>query len=220
MTISPGAAKTVIIAVFIVPVVIYLYLYNFSRPVRENVPFVYQVENGDSTIRELPEFNLYNLAGEEVSKSDLLGKISFVSFFSLKEDTLTKVLHGNLQRTYKNLNWEREPNLRFIHINTGDSLSDIESYLDKMKEVDPRYWITLRGADSVIHEFAGKALDLPKFRTASTEPYQLTSQYVGLFDKEGRLRKFYIGTDLAHERKMQEDIIALMRMEYPEELER
>ncbi|MEM6799951.1 MAG: SCO family protein [Bacteroidota bacterium] len=220
MTISPGAAKAVIIAVFIVPVVIYLYLYNFSRPVRENVPFVYQVENGDSTIRELPEFSLYNLAGEEVSKSDLLGKISFVSFFSIKEDTLTKVLHGNLQRTYKNLNWERDPNLRFFHINTGDSLSELESYLDKMNEVDPRYWVTLRGSDSVIHEFAGKSLDLPKFRQASKEPYQLTSQYVGLFDKEGRLRKFYIGTDLAHERKMQEDIIALMRMEYPEELER
>ncbi|MEM8887367.1 MAG: hypothetical protein AAGD28_05230 [Bacteroidota bacterium] len=220
MTISPGAAKTVIIAVFIVPILIYLYLYNFSHPVRDNVPFVYQVENGDSTVRSLPEFTLENLAGESITQDDLLGNICFVSFFSLEEDTLSRVLHGNLQRTYKNLDWEREPSIRFVNINTGDSLDAIQSYRDKLEELDSRFWLTLRGADTMIYDLAGKALDLPKFREEPTAAYQKTSQYVGLFDKEGRLRKFYIGTDLAHERKMQEDIIALIRMEYPEELKR
>jgi len=218
MIISPGAEKRIVLAVFVVPLLIWLFLMFFSSPVRDHVPFVYQVEAGDSSIRSLPDFALYNLAGDEVSKSDLLGNICFVSFFSLAEDTLTRVLHGNLRRTYKNLNWDRAPSVRFININTGDSLPAVQAYRDTQKELDSRYWMTLHGADSVIYKLAGQSFDLPKFRDNATGPHKLTSQYVCLVDKEGRYRKFYIGTDLGHERSMQEDIIALMRMEYPEEL--
>lgn len=220
MIISPPAAKRIVLAVFVVPLAIWVFLKLFSSPVRDRVPFVYKVESGDSIIRTLPDFSLTNLAGEEVQREDLIGNICFVSFFSLAEDTLSRVLHGNLRRTYKNLNWDREPAVRFININTGDSLPAIQAYRDKQEELDSQYWMTLRGVDSVIYQLAGKSLDLPKFRDKPQGPFKLTSQYVSLIDKEGRVRKFFIGTDLAHERRMQEDIIALMRMEYPEELKR
>lgn len=220
MIISPGAAKRIVLAVFVVPLLVYLFLWNFSKPVRDNVPFVHKVVGSDSLVRTLPEFSLLNLDGEEITQEDLLGNICFISFFSVNEDTLSRVLHGNLRRTYKNLDWERKPGVRFININTGDSLPAIHAYRDTQKELDSRYWMTLYGADSVIYQLAGESLDLPKFNNNPEGPYRLTSQYVCMVDKEGRLRKYFLGTDLGHERKMQEDIIALMRMEYPEELER
>ena len=209
----------ILFATFFLPLIIFAFLYLFSKPVHEHLPYAFEVKNGDTLFYELPEFTLPIVGGSSLNRDDLLGKISLIHFFAVKEDTrkIRTTLHGNLNRTFENIEWESEPSIRFIAINTGDHPDTLQKYVDR-QQLDSRYWITAYGDSASIEPIAGRAFHLPEFKDRKAKDYPATSQIVALVDKAGKVRKFYMGTDLAEERRLQEDLIALMRLEYPEEL--
>lgn len=192
-------------------------MYTSSTPVYKEPPKALTIEGGDTTYHYLPDFTLLNLEGDTLTKQDMLGKVLIVSFFEVEDDSMdrTTVLHGNLKRIYDNIDWDEKPNLRFLTINTGDPLSAIEAYTAK-QEVDPSYWITAYGPGEDIKAF-GKAFRLAEFEHWQPGDAPKTIQWIALVDKEGQVRSYYLGTDLAEERRIQEDYIALIRLIYPED---
>ncbi|MEO0471242.1 MAG: SCO family protein [Bacteroidota bacterium] len=215
--------RLVIILVFILPLGLVAFMYSASEPVRTSVPYEYDlVENGDTLFHALPVFALEDLDGQAFTDQDLKGNVSVINFFTTQNDPqlLTKVLHGNLKRTFSNINWEREPNLLFVAINMGDTLPEVQTYWqNQQQDLHEQGWKILTGAQEEIYKLATQGLTIPDFVRHQPGDAPFTAQTVALVDKSGRVRKYYKVTDLAEERKLQEDIIALWRMEYPEELE-
>ncbi|MEL6588655.1 MAG: hypothetical protein AAFQ68_01165 [Bacteroidota bacterium] len=203
------------------PLALVAFLYLFSKPVYHSVPYIYeQTANGDSAIRTLPEaIQLYDVAGNSWDEQALKGNLLLINFFSARDDSGSKrtVLHGNLKRIYDNVQWEDEPNLRFLSISTGDSVADLQAYAPQMEDVDPRYWPILYGDSASISRLA-TALGNRRIEREGPDFAPFTDFYVYLVDKEGQLRDEFIGTNLQEERKLQETLVALWRLEYTDDI--
>ena len=204
------------------PLALVAFLYLFSNPVYNSVPYVYQHgPSGDSSIRTLPDsFRFADLEGEAWTRQDMEGYMLLINFFSAKDDSGSKrtVLHGNLKRIYENINWEKRPKLRFISLSTGDSLDDLRTYEQQM-EVDPEFWPILYGEQEEVYAFAAESLGIPRMLQEGPDFEPYTDFNVVLIDKDGNLRSYFIGTDLQQERKLQETLVALWRLEYPDEID-
>ncbi len=205
------------------PLILVAFLYLFSKPVYHSVPYVYEtMANGDSTIRSLPEsFTLYDLDSNEWSSESLKGHMLLINFFSARDDSGSKrtVLHGNLKRIYDNVKWENNPKLRFLSISTGDSLADLKAYEPQMEGVDARFWPILHGDKETVYNFAANALGNKRMMREGKDFTGFTDFYVSLVDKEGKLRANFVGTNLQEERKLQETLVALWRLEYEDEID-
>jgi hypothetical protein len=200
-------------------------LINFGAEQQfDRVPTEYDIVNGDTVVHTLPIFSLRTLDGDTLTQADFLGKITFFDFFALGvDDSFTRVqtlvLHGNLKRTYDNVEWQLDPPIQFVSINTGNSLEAVKAYAAE-REVDPTYWPVLVGDSADIMALAKATFHLPAFngRTAADLPF--TAQTIAMVDKVGTIRKYYVATNLIEERKIQEDLITLLRLEYPEDLKK
>lgn len=211
----------VLFALFVLPMLIYFFFYFGTEQRFQRVPYQYDiVENGDTVFHELPIFALVNLDGDTLRKEDLLGNITLIDFFTTVDDSfkLTTVLHGNLTRTFKNINWEQNPSIRYLSINTGDPIDEVQAYANQREDIDPERWWITTGSPEEIEKLASQTFNLPEFARRIPSDPPITSQTVALVDKTGKVRKYYIATDLVQERKIAEDLIALFRMEYQEEL--
>lgn len=204
-----------------VPLIVVAFLYLFSSPVYENIPFVYQHEaNGDSTIRTLPEsLYLVQLNGDTLTTEDLRGNILVMNFFSARDDSAKKrtVLHGNLKRIYDNLNWEDKPALLFLSVSTGDSLPDLKAYDGQREAVDPAHWPIVYTDPEMLYAL-GVSLGIPRMVAGGVGMQAYTDFNIALIDKQSRLRSYFVGTNLQQERKIQETLVGLWRLEYADEI--
>ena len=203
----------ILIGVFGIPLLTYLFLFVGTEQQFNRVPYQYDIStNGDTLWHTLPDFSLVNTAGETITHKDLKGNICIAGFISPDgEDIKTLALIGNLRRSYDNIDWDKNPDIRFVFLSTSDSLPALQSYADSVN-LDPKYWMFLSGDRKEVNRIA-RAFHIPDFENR-TDGKPFTSQTVILTDKTGRARKYYIGTDLSEERKIQEDLIALMRLDY------
>ncbi len=214
------SATRILLIVLLLPLLVFGFMYKFTEQNFERLPFEYDlVENGDTVFHRIPDDVFNDVSGETFTSEDLKGNLVFIDFFSVREDSLklTTVLHGNLRRTYNNIMWDREPAIRFISINTGDDLDEIEAHRASLEAEAPGWRFVTVSAEDL--QRLGDAFQIPAFGKWSPGNPGFTAQTVPFLDKEGFVRKYFVGTDLAEERKMQEDIISIFRMEYPEDLE-
>ncbi|MFK7924758.1 MAG: SCO family protein [Bacteroidia bacterium] len=215
--------KIILSIVLGMPLVLVAFLYLFSNTVYHSVPYVYETQaNGDSVIRSLPEqLTLYDLDGNEWTSENMKGKMLLINFFSARDDSGSKrtVLHGNLKRIYDNVQWENKPNLRFLSISTGDSLPDLKEYEPQMEDVDSQFWPIVYADRTAIYELMADALGNKRMMREGRDYEPFTDFYVALIDKEGKLRANYVGTNLQEERKLQETLVALWRLEYEDDID-
>ena len=213
--------RLVLFLVFILPLLLFAFLYVGTKPVFEGVPYQYHtIEGGDTVFHELSTFGFRESGGEMLRREDLQGKIVIIDFFSTRDSAkVTTVLHGNLKRTYENVNWETDPPYLFLSINMGDSLADLQAYVEEM-EIDSRHWKMVQGSQEEIYRLATQALMIPDFVRHRPGNPPFTAQTVAMVDKDGLVRDYFVATNLSEERKMQENLIALLRLEYPEDLKR
>lgn len=207
------AGPLILIGVFGIPLLTYLFLFVGTEQQFNRVPYQYDIgADGDTLWHTLPDFSLVDVEGNTVTREDLVGNICITGFISPDgEDIKTVALIGNLRRSYDNIDWDKNPDIRFIFISTSDSLPALQAYADSV-DLDPRYWMFLSGDDDEVNRVA-QSFHIEEFENRSdSKPF--TSQTVILTDKTGKARKYYIGTDLSEERKIQEDLIALMRLDY------
>lgn len=213
--------RPILVLVLFVPLVLLIFFYRGVEHRFDRVPYVYDiVANGDTAFHALPDFAFVDLQGDSVGRADLEGYILFLSFFAVEDDGLarTTVLMGNLQRIFDNVEWELDPPIRFVSINTGDSLAAIQAFA-AARDHDAAHWWLLSGNPADAARLGGEALNFPEFSRWQAGYPAFTSQTVALVDKSGRVRRYFIATDLQEERKMQEDLVTLLRLDYPEDLE-
>jgi len=226
-------ARVAIVLVLLVPILLLAYFYNFTSPVFSGVPFEYSYVDGDSAKRELPIFELVDLNGDTLNREELLGKVVIMDFFSVDDDDgslpypLATVLHGNIKRLYDNVAWEKEPEIVMISVNTGDTLPEIVRYVQDFKRrysenkpIEDDRWKFVHGNLEDVYRIGQGAFGLDGFVGHKPGDVSFTAKQAALIDKQGMVRKFYVATDLQSERKIFEDYIALLRMEYSDEVDR
>lgn len=219
---SNTLTKVIIFITFIVPGLIFAFLYLGTEQVFEDFPYEYHlIQEGDTVFHTYPSFSFQDLDGNVLGPDELKKHICIVSFFSVHDDSMkrTTVLNGNLRRVYDNIEWEKDPPFRFIAVNMGDSLSDILAY-EKKLEVDRQHWTIVRGSQEDIYRLATQGFVIDDFVRKRPGDAPFTGQTIAFVDKEGFVRRYFVATDLGQERKMQEDLIAILRLVYPEEIER
>lgn len=215
--------RPILLIALVLPLALLAFIYLGTKQEFEGVPIQYDIQDGDTVVHTLPVFSFVNTKGETITQDDLQGKIVLMSFFSVDGDSLsqtkTKVLFGNLMRTYENVDWEKDPPFLFVSVNTGDSLAVVRAFAAR-QESEPEHWWFLGGNQEDVIRLGGKGLRLPEFTHATPGFQPFTSQRAALIDMEGRVRKYYVATDLQEERGIQEDLITLLRIDYPEEINR
>ncbi|MEM7654649.1 MAG: hypothetical protein AAF399_00860 [Bacteroidota bacterium] len=213
--------RIILFVVFVLPLLVFGFLYLGTEQVFDSVPYEYHlVEGGDTVFHGISTFEFQEPDGTPITPEDLKGHITILSFFSTQDvDKVTTVLFGNLKRVYDNIEWELDPPYRFVSVNMGDSLAEVAAFSQDL-EVDKENWKIVTGSQEDIYRLATQGLVIPDFirHTPGSEPF--TAQTIALLDKEGKVRRYFVGTDLGEERKLQEDLIAMLRLEYPEEAER
>ncbi|MDX2250567.1 MAG: SCO family protein [Bacteroidia bacterium] len=201
----------VLIFVFVVPLLVYFFLFVGTKQQFNRVPFVYKItETGDTLNYGIPGFRMVNTDGDTVSQKNLLGNICIIGFYSPQGENYTNTaLIGNLRRTFDNIAWEKKPAIKFILFSVEDSTSTLKAFTDSLG-VDTQNWMFVSGSGDAIVTVA-EGLGVPDFQRF---PQPFTSPTVVLTDREGMVRKQYIATDLVEERKIQEDLITLLRVDY------
>ncbi|MCB0836284.1 MAG: SCO family protein [Bacteroidetes bacterium] len=206
----------VMLGLFLLPFLIYLFLFFGTEQKFERVPFQYTImENGDTAYHSFPNFTLNNLYGDSIRRSDLEGKICLLGFFSVNDDSLKKttVLFGNLKRVYDNIDWEKNPSFQFVFVNMGDNPEEVNAFVNSL-EVDTQKWMFLSGEQDEIYKLAMGGFVFPDFIRKAPGDAPFTAQTVVMTDKSGKARNYYIATDLQQERTILEDFIALLRVDY------
>jgi len=224
---EPGKSpwtRWILLITLLLPLGFYFFLYTGTQQKFEHVPYSYKIKSGDTVFHRLPAFDLVRTDQQSITDQDVESYISIICFFAVGDDAdkKTTVLFGNLQRIYDNVDWEMNPPFRFVAINTGDSASlaaAFEAKRTRETKVEPEKWWTLTGEQADVAAI-GKSMGLEDFAYKDSVYRPFTSQVAALVDKEGRVRKLYVATDLQEERKIQEDLITLLRLDYPEEIKR
>ncbi len=212
-------AVWILLLVLALPIAVFLFMYNFTQQNFTRLPYEHDlIENGDSVFHRIPDVVFTDLNGRSFPASELEGNLVFLDFFTLRQDSLklTAVLHGNLKRTHDNVMWERNPPIRFVSISTGDQLEELQAHASSLEAEAPGWQIVTVSQEDLLR--LGDAFQIPDFSKQMPGQQPFTSQTVVFLDKEGYARKYFTGTDLAEERKMQEDLITLFRLEYPDDL--
>lgn len=219
---SSKLTKLIIFITFVIPPLIFAFFYLGTNQVFEEFSYEYHlIDKGDTVFHTYPSFAFQDLEGNPVGPEELKGKVCLVSFFTVHDDSFkrTTVLNGNLRRVYDNIEWEKDPPFRFISINMGDSLPDILRYEAEMG-VDKKNWTILRGSQEDIYRLAMQGFVMDEFATKRPGDEPFTAQTIAMVDKEGFVRRYFVATDLGQERKLQEDLIAILRLVYPEDITR
>ena len=212
-----------LVAILLVPLVLYFVFREISHPVFNSVPFQYRMEaSGDSSLYELENLPAFHVDGKPLSSTDFEDKILLIDFFSLSDTLRTTVLHGNLQRVYDNI---RDTDyIRMFSINTGDTInSDLVDYAADFEPYGDTWQVLWMDSTSV-RQTALAQLGIQEVRkwydlkARNKEFPEFTSQTLALLDKEGKVRKYFVATDLGEIKRINEDLRALTVLEYPEEL--
>lgn len=213
--------RPILLIALAAPIALFFFLYFGAEQEFERVPYQYDLSGGDTVYTTLPAFSMLRANGDSITDADLHGQITLMSFFAVDDDAdlKTTVLIGNLQRSFDNVDWEMDPPFLFVSVNTGDSLSAVKAFRSEI-DADPDQWWLLHGDQAEVLSIAAESFGLTEFvgKQPSFKPF--TAQQVALIDMDGRVRKIYVATDLQEERNIQEDLIALLRLDYPEEIER
>lgn len=205
-----------LILIILIPITIYFTFKSLSRPVFHSLPFQNRFIGGDSVLCQYPNLTFSKGDGSTLDLASLTGKISVVSFVNPNLDSLrSKVIVGNMQEIQKNI---RDAGyIQLLTVFTGDSLcQEMHAYIAK-KALSKERWHFVcddpAKQDSLFLSIGLKEED----RLSGVENAFIATK-IALIDKQGRVRKYYIGTDPMSIRKVNEDLRALTVLEYREEL--
>ncbi|MEM8899288.1 MAG: hypothetical protein AAGC85_14340 [Bacteroidota bacterium] len=198
--------------VLIVPPTLFVAFRYVSTQVFAEFPYQYKVAGNDTTYYEISPFTFQNVEGDSISEDILQDKIAVVSFFSTGDKLKTKVLNGNLRRVYKNV--VDADFISMVSIHYG--LDSIQAYVDSMN-VNADKWRFFVGDKQEVSTLA-LGMGMEEFSQLNTPNQSFTAQKVALIDRDGKVRNYYYGTDLGEIKTLNEDIRALILLEYPEEL--
>lgn len=190
---------------------------------------VTQVSGGkqktDTIWEKVPDFNLTNHLGQQVSWKDLEGKIVVADFIFTTCPSICPAMTTNmkkLQDAIKSSDKVGNREANFIHFLSftvdpeRDSVETLKKYADRY-QINPRNWWLLTGSKREIYDLAYHGMKLGISETEIDTSFIHPQQFV-LIDKQRvvRARKdnngnvdLYNGLDSADLKKLAEDIILL-----------
>jgi protein SCO1/2 len=110
--------------------------------------------------------------------------------------------------------------VKLLSISTSpdtDSLPVLQFWSNKYGG-DASKWIFARGPIDKVWEIGLGAFSMKEFMDKTRNRIPFTARAIALVDKEGRVRKYYEGTnDFGIEKQLFEDLRALLTLEYKED---
>ena len=215
MTEQALRARGILFAVFILPLFLYFLFAFFSTPSFSSVPKQYKISTtGDTTFFSISNLPLVDQEGNVFNLQDFKGKITLLSFMTERDTLITKIVNAHLQFVFEN--FKEGSNLSVLTINL-DSTS-LSNYAAS-RELDQIGWTFAHGDPEEIYAVAKDKIGIEDYQNKDFN-LPLTARQIALVDKDGLVRKYYAGTDLAIYKNINEDLRTLLRLEYPEELGR
>ena len=206
----------VLLLILLLPMTLYFTFKSLTYPIYKSFPYEYRyTADGDSIPFSVPTFTLTTAENQVFTQDSMLGHISFVAFVSHPDSQETRLLTETLSRIYQNLT-QNAGNIQFISIQTGDSLMQDVRALSDREKADPNRWIFAGGNQAEVLRM-GSELGLRQFEDKSVGVAPFTAYEIAMVDKGGKVRKIHLAIDLGNLRKITEDLISLISLEYPEE---
>jgi|GEM_PF-3483407 len=212
----------VLLGMFILPIALYFLFMSVTRPVFAPVAMQYSItDTGDSILQKVSDFTLIDQNGKPFTRKDMEGYIYYISFFSLQDTLAAKMINGGLYKVYDNA---RDAEMvRFLSITTqaeNDRIERLKRYADSIGVTSPK-WIFASAPDSVVRSIATEGLrfDELDYTKNHNQGKLFPTPMVAYIDKLGRVRNYYVVTSLSEARKMNQDLWALLRLEYQEDFE-
>ena len=153
----------------------------------------------------VPEFSLTSSAGQAVSLNDLRGRVWVADFIFTHCAGTCPAITGNMRRLQDTL----PADTRLVSFSVDPARDTPEVLAKYAKEVgaDPARWFFLTGSRQALYDLSIKGFKLAVSDTDGTadEPITHATRFA-LIDKEGKIRKYYDGTDLESVRQLAEDV--------------
>ena len=163
----------------------------------------------DTVYHRLQPFDLVNQLGSHITRDDLEGKVTLVSFFHTSEQQVVPHLSATLQKiqdTYA----RSDSALRILSITTNpekDTVQALKAYADKYRANHDMWWF-LTGNTQKISDMA--KTDFQVTLQPSGTDSLLFSPVLILLDKHEYVRGYYNVMDSARVKKCVRDIALLM----------
>jgi len=213
-----------LLTILVLPLFVYILFRYISKPVFNDIPYQYmETASGDSVIPQIRQTRLTSLDGDLITTEDILGRIYLIDFFSTRDTLLTTVLHGNLEKVLNNI--QEADYIGMLSVYTGDTLTpELITYGETEFKGDGEQWKVAWGNQDIVLNLGSEQLGIDEVEqkwdslTTYGQVVPFTSQMIALIDKSGKVRQYYVATDLAEIRKINQDLQALTVLEYPDEL--
>lgn len=171
----------------------------------------------DTVFHTVSDIRLTNQLGQQVSLSDLKGKMVVIDFFFTTCPSICPVMTANMKRlqnsfrkdTKKEASLDTIVQFVSITVNPGhDSFPELRKYADRFGANHDHWWF-LTGDKKTIYDFARHELDVTTGPgDGGAEDFIHTEKFV-LLDRNRHIRGYYNGTDPADVSKCADDIVLL-----------
>jgi len=214
-----------LLAILLVPLLLYTFMRGCSRPVFKAVPKVcdttWQENKKDFSVKcyELPDFSLQDQEGNRFTKEYTKDNVYVISFFATQlTDSIMRiqrnVMHGNIKEDYYD-NAEKIDYVKVLSISTTQDSPEALREYRKLLDVKSPKWTFLTGSKTEVWKIAN-ALNIPEFKGKDTTAAVFAVPTIAFVDKKGQVRSYYTATQLGKEGlyTLKEDLRALIMQEY------
>ncbi len=147
-----------------------------------------------------PEFVLENQHGGQFKSEELKGRNWIANFFFTSCGGPCPLTMRNLAKLAKKLGKNAPQIVSFSVDPNRDSVQKLKEYEEKLN-LKGLNWQLLRGEMPEIARIAENG-----FKLGSPDSPQFHSTHVALVDKDGRIRGYYVGTDITSIKKLSADL--------------
>ena len=171
----------------------------------------------DTVWHKLPDIELTNQLGQQVSFSDLKGKVIVADFFFTHCPTICPPLTVNmksLQTSITNSRRVGDKTPDFLHFLSfsidpeRDSVPRLKQWADRF-QINPEQWWLLTGEKKLIYDLAINEMKLPTVDGNGIDTSFIHTDRFVLIDTNFHIRGYYHGLDTADLARLSNDIILL-----------
>lgn len=180
---------------------------------REPVGFTgpYEVVNGDTVRFTIPEYSFFNQDSVPTTNADFKGKYHVMTFFFSHCPGTCPIITGNLTAVHEAFKDNENVHIVSISIDPDyDNCARLREYA-KGFEIDTKRWSFLKSTETYTHDFVQNRLYQSVIKDPNAPGGFDHSSKILLVDDQGRLRKFYEGTDKKEIEILIEDLKSLTK---------
>jgi len=174
-----------------------------------------QVE--DTLWHKVPDFNLTNQLGQNVSWKGLEGKVVVADFFFTHCPTICPQLTQNMKRLQNGIMnaaraGSRSPDfIQFLSFSVDperDSVKALKAWADRF-QINPESWWLLTGPKKEIYDLSIEHMKVLAIDGGAVDTAFMHTDFMVLMDKHRNIRGYYHGLDTTAVARLSRDIVML-----------